>query len=528
MSAPPVSNSPDLAKRTIEDFGEQWTRFTTNDGFYASLDLLRDICEPLVPVSAFVDRRVVEIGSGTGRIVQMALAAGAAHVTATEPSVAFDVLTRNLADAGGRVDCVRTTGDQLPLGLNADLVVAIGVLHHIPDPAPVVEAAFRALRPGGRILVWLYGREGNAAYLALVAPLRALTTRLPAAPTLVLARGTQRDVHRVYGRQPCRSAPAPRIYPARHREIHACKAGGGYLRSAETRLREVLHARGSESPDRIGRLHGCPTPSSAWVQLDSHRYSPTRRRASFTMMAGGSQIQDPFATNAPVRLAPRALLAEWLLVLLAPLAAWWLFGIVLINQDSFIDPWIYVGYGRAFTVFQTMFGWPYYAVRFPVVMLNALFLTGDHPLIGYAALRYLLLLSCAIPLYLWSRKTFGRSAAALGYLFLICNPLFPRIILWDLTTFVSVPMALAGMALWLWSDRASSRFLSGVLMMASIASHAFTGSAIATFLAVQAVRRLRSRELGGLLRNDVLATALGAATTFGVGCLYLLCTTWSV
>ena len=188
MSAPPVSNSPDLAKRTIEDFGEQWTRFTTNDGFYASLDLLRDICEPLVPVSAFVDRRVVEIGSGTGRIVQMALAAGAAHVTATEPSVAFDVLTRNLADAGSRVDCVRTTGDQLPLGLNADLVVAIGVLHHIPDPAPVVEAAFRALRPGGRILVWLYGREGNAAYLALVAPLRALTTRLPAAPTLVLAR----------------------------------------------------------------------------------------------------------------------------------------------------------------------------------------------------------------------------------------------------------------------------------------------------------------------------------------------------
>jgi hypothetical protein len=34
----------------------------------------------------------------------------------------------------------------------------------------------------------LYGREGNAAYLALVAPLRALTTRLPSGPTLALAR----------------------------------------------------------------------------------------------------------------------------------------------------------------------------------------------------------------------------------------------------------------------------------------------------------------------------------------------------
>ncbi|HEX5108647.1 MAG TPA: class I SAM-dependent methyltransferase [Vicinamibacterales bacterium] len=177
-----------LAERTIADFGEQWTRFTTNDGFYASLELLEDICEPLVPVSAFRDRRVVEIGSGTGRIVQMMLAAGAAHVTATEPSVAFDVLTSNLAHEGARVDCVRTTGDRLPPGLDADLVVAIGVLHHIPDPRPVVEAAFRALRPGGRILVWLYGREGNAAYLSLVTPVRALTTRLPPGPTLVLAR----------------------------------------------------------------------------------------------------------------------------------------------------------------------------------------------------------------------------------------------------------------------------------------------------------------------------------------------------
>jgi SAM-dependent methyltransferase len=181
-------NRQHLAERTIADFGEQWTRFTTNDGFYASLDLLRDICEPLVAVSEFRDKRVVEIGSGTGRIVQMALAAGAAHVTATEPSIAFDVLTRNLADAGNRVDCVQTTGDRLPAGLDADLVVAIGVLHHIPDPAPVVEAAYRALRPGGRILVWLYGREGNAAYLSLVAPLRAMTIRLPSRPTLALAR----------------------------------------------------------------------------------------------------------------------------------------------------------------------------------------------------------------------------------------------------------------------------------------------------------------------------------------------------
>src|SRR5262249_18489903 len=35
---------------------------------------------------------------------------------------------------------------------------------------------------------WLYGREGNAAYLSFVLPLRRITTRLPPGPTLALAR----------------------------------------------------------------------------------------------------------------------------------------------------------------------------------------------------------------------------------------------------------------------------------------------------------------------------------------------------
>jgi SAM-dependent methyltransferase len=185
----PGSNARDLlAERTIADFGEQWTRFTTNDGFYGSLELLRDICEPLVPIASFHGRCVAEIGSGTGRIVQMMLEAGAARVLALEPSVAFDVLERNTAPFGGRVELMRATGDRLPPDLGLDLVVAIGVIHHIPDPAPVLGAALRALRPGGRILVWVYGREGNGVYLSLVRPLRRLTTRLPPSATLACAR----------------------------------------------------------------------------------------------------------------------------------------------------------------------------------------------------------------------------------------------------------------------------------------------------------------------------------------------------
>jgi SAM-dependent methyltransferase len=183
-----TASRSDVASRTIADFGEQWTRFQTHEGFYASVDLLRDICGPLLAVEEIRGRRMAEIGSGTGRIVQMFLDAGAAHVVALEPSVAFDVLTRNLSDAGERVSFIRARGDELPPTGDLDLVASIGVLHHIPEPEPVVAAALRALRPGGKLIIWLYGHEGNGAYLALIQPLRWVTTRLPPGPTEVLAR----------------------------------------------------------------------------------------------------------------------------------------------------------------------------------------------------------------------------------------------------------------------------------------------------------------------------------------------------
>jgi SAM-dependent methyltransferase len=182
------TKSSTLAQQTIDDFGDQWTRFTDNDGFYGSKELFEDMCGPLLAPDALRDLRVAEIGSGTGRIVQMMLACGAAHVVAVEPSEAFEVLRRNVAGFGERVECLHTTGDCLPSDHAFDLIVSIGVLHHIPDPEPTVEAAYRALRPGGRLLVWLYAREGNTLYLSLTRPLRAITTRLPHAVVHGLAR----------------------------------------------------------------------------------------------------------------------------------------------------------------------------------------------------------------------------------------------------------------------------------------------------------------------------------------------------
>jgi SAM-dependent methyltransferase len=169
----------DLQGRTIHDFGQQWLAFPEVTGYFGSSALLADVCGPLLGLDEIRGRRVAEIGSGQGRIVEMLLDAGAAHVVGVEPSAAFTVLGRNLERHGSRVSLLKITGERLPPSGDLDLVFSIGVLHHIPDPGPVIHAAREALRPGGRMVIWVYGREGNHLLLFFLLPLRGLTRRLP-------------------------------------------------------------------------------------------------------------------------------------------------------------------------------------------------------------------------------------------------------------------------------------------------------------------------------------------------------------
>jgi SAM-dependent methyltransferase len=183
--------SKDLQERTVADFGEQWTSYPDSEGFFGSSQLFDDFFKPLVSAEDLPKRRVAEIGAGTGRFINVFAAAGAAHIVAVEPSAAFRVLREKTRRFEDRITYLNITGDRLPPSGDLDYVFAIGVLHHIPDPDPVVAAALGALRPGGHLAVWLYGREGNTLYLLLVRSLWWLTRRLP-------HRGLERFVRLLY------------------------------------------------------------------------------------------------------------------------------------------------------------------------------------------------------------------------------------------------------------------------------------------------------------------------------------------
>lgn len=165
--------------RTIEDFGRQWQKFDDVDtGYYGAEILFADILWPLVRAEDVSGKFVADVGSGTGRIVKMLLAAGAKKVLAIEPSDAMVVLKRNVGD-NADVECLQVEGRQIPAGAGLDWIFSIGVIHHIPDADSVIRACRNALRPGGRLALWLYGKEGNQGYLLFATPLRWLTKRCP-------------------------------------------------------------------------------------------------------------------------------------------------------------------------------------------------------------------------------------------------------------------------------------------------------------------------------------------------------------
>jgi SAM-dependent methyltransferase len=170
-----------LQEKTIADFGEQWSRYTDNCGWYGSTELFEDMIRPLLSASELQGATVAEIGSGTGRIVRMLCDVGVSHVYAVEPAAgAFLTLRENIIkmERTGLVTAINTTGAEFQADRPLDYAFSIGVLHHIPDPRPVLFAIHRQLKPGGGFFAWVYAREGNEMYFRLCQPLRWMTSKM--------------------------------------------------------------------------------------------------------------------------------------------------------------------------------------------------------------------------------------------------------------------------------------------------------------------------------------------------------------
>src|SRR4051812_12880360 len=134
-----------LKDRTADSFAYEWQHFGMVREQWRKSFL--DYLQPLPP-EWFRDRLVLDVGAGSGRHSGQAHACGA-RVVAVVLGDAIDVARINLPPA---VLTVQADAEDLPFAEGSfDLVMSIGVLHHLPDTERALRSIARFARPGGRV-----------------------------------------------------------------------------------------------------------------------------------------------------------------------------------------------------------------------------------------------------------------------------------------------------------------------------------------------------------------------------------------
>ncbi|MDP2318099.1 MAG: class I SAM-dependent methyltransferase [Acidobacteriota bacterium] len=151
-----MSSSHNVDRKTVEGFGDEWTRFDQSAVGEAERERIFNMYFGIFPWQLLpAAAEGFDLGCGSGRWAQLvAPRVGSLHCI--DPSVAIEVARRNLS---GHTNCVfhRATVDAIPLADSSmDFGYSVGVLHHVPDTEAGIRACVRKLKPGAPFLTYIY------------------------------------------------------------------------------------------------------------------------------------------------------------------------------------------------------------------------------------------------------------------------------------------------------------------------------------------------------------------------------------
>ncbi len=160
-----------------ERFGHSWNIFS--DILPVHEEQFRRWTAGLEPAD-WAGKRFLDVGCGIGRNSWWPLSYGA------RSCLSIDIDERTLAAARSNLStCANAVVDNrsaYAIGESEafDIAFSIGVIHHLDDPQAAVREMANAVRPGGKVLVWLYGYENNEWLVRFFDPLRRfLFSRMP-------------------------------------------------------------------------------------------------------------------------------------------------------------------------------------------------------------------------------------------------------------------------------------------------------------------------------------------------------------
>lgn len=169
--------SPDIHSGSPERFGYEWSEYSE------ILPIHREQFDrwtaPLSP-DDWAGCEFLDVGCGMGRNSYWPLSYGARQGTA------IDVDERSLESARRTLakypnaQVRKLSAYDIDYRDQFDIVFSIGVIHHLEFPDRAIQKMVSATRPGGRVLIWVYGRENNEWIVRFVDPIRKrVLSRLP-------------------------------------------------------------------------------------------------------------------------------------------------------------------------------------------------------------------------------------------------------------------------------------------------------------------------------------------------------------
>lgn len=166
-----VQNSPNIDHNEIAKFEALATRWWDPESEFRTLHQINPLRLEFINERAPLEgKKVLDVGCGGG-ILSESMATRGARVTGIDMGEKpLSVAKLHLKESGLEVDYRQTTAEALAIEEpeSFDIITCMEMVEHVPNPASVINACSRLVRPGGELFFSTINRTPKAWLFAIV------------------------------------------------------------------------------------------------------------------------------------------------------------------------------------------------------------------------------------------------------------------------------------------------------------------------------------------------------------------------